>query len=479
MAETEGSNIYPLSAIDHLSPRSHVPKLLYFESTAEPDVIITTLRHALAETLRIFPLAAGSVGFLEDECQTGSLAVQAPYFTADDILSVKDLREKYDYQTIRAQEFPSDAVGANVLPDILGKPAQVLLAQLNLIRGGLVLVCGVHHCVMDETGIFNLIKVWSTYCHGADASGLVKQDWIDRGPLMKGEGTGRLQDHPEYTLRREEDSATQTTGAQTYIAESADVVDGVILFFSDESLQRLKVLASKADPEVTGEDSPDKKSTSLEPNKAAEGSWISTNDALCALLWCSISSARMAAGTSAETPAVFSMTVNGRSRISPPMSPEFTGNVVLISKSVNNFGNLSLSYPSNLGDIARLIRKSVMEIDHKMIKDIVQMVYNVTDVGRLAPGGFCSYQRNLGCTSWSRQPYYSLDWGNALGGKCKRLRWRKLKTDGIFAIFPHIPADEEADHGGGLEICLGLQREVLQNLRKDAIFNQFATWRCD
>ncbi|ESZ92113.1 hypothetical protein SBOR_7492 [Sclerotinia borealis F-4128] len=448
---------YPLSPFDHLSPRVHVPKLLYFSSNSDPQTIVQTLKDALSKTISAFPVIAGSVGLSkEPHCQKGSLAVQGPYFGVNDILSVKDLSSKYDFESIRANEFPTDAVDADVLPNLAGNNNQVLLAQANIIHGGLVLVCAVHHCVMDEGGMFNLLNLWSIFCRGGDGDELVNKKWVDNSALLQGGGTGRLEDHPEYQLLPEAASTTP------YLSHSSDVVDTGLFFFSDDSLQRLKELANE------GSD---------------DESWVSTNDALVALVWSSITSARIATSDSAEpsTLSVFAMTVNGRNRLLPPMSPNFTGNVVLISKSFSRFSDLSSksSNPTHLGTIARTVRQSVREVDNAKVKDVIKAIQNVTDLARLQPSGYESHQRNVGCSSWSGQPYYSQDWGRKLGGKCRRFRWRSLKTDGIFIIFPRIPKDEGEKLGtGGLEICMGLRRECLAALKEDKFFGQFAEWRC-
>ncbi|KAF7857949.1 hypothetical protein EAF04_009306 [Stromatinia cepivora] len=448
---------YPLSPLDHLSPRVHVPKLLYFSSNSNPETIIQTLQDALSKTISALPIIAGSVvSSQEVNCQKGSLAVQAPYFGVNNILSVKDLSSKYDFESIRAREFPTDAVDGDVLPDLLGKNTQVLLAQANIIHGGLVLVCAVHHCVMDEAGIFNLLKLWSTFCRGENGDELVNEEWIDNSALWQGDGTGILENHPEYKLLP--DSASTTP----YLSHASDVVDTGLFFFSDDSLRRLKELANEG---------------------SSDSSWVSTNDALVALIWSRITSARIATSDSVmpSTVSVFAMTVNGRNRLLPPMSPNFTGNVVLISKSVSKFSNLTSKSlcPTYIGTIARIVRQSVCDVDNAKIRDVIQAIQNVSNLDRLQPSGYESHQRNVGCSSWSGQPYYGLDWGEKLGGKCRRLRWRSLKTDGIFIIFPRIPGDDGERLGrGGLEICMGLQRECLVALRRDETFSQFAEWRC-
>ncbi|TGO46480.1 hypothetical protein BCON_0322g00080 [Botryotinia convoluta] len=448
---------YTLSPLDYLSPHVHVPKLLYFSSNSNPQAIIQTLKDGLSKTISAFPIVAASVGpYREPNFQKGSLAVQAPYFSVDEILSVKDLSSKYDFQSIQANGFPTDAVDGDVLPDVVRKNAQVFLAQANIIRGGVVLVCAVHHCVMDEAGMFNLLKLWSTFCCGGNGHELVTDEWIDNSALLQGQGTGRLEDYPEYKLLPEDLSSTP------YVSVASDVVGTAVFFFSDDSLRRLKELANEDLNDL---------------------SWVSTNDALVALIWSRITSARLATLNSVEpsTSSVFVMTVNGRNRLQPAMSPTFTGNVVLIAKSTSTFSDLisKSTNTTDIGAIARIVRQSVHDVDEARVKDVIKAIQKVSDLNRLEPSGYESYQRNVGCSSWSGQPYYGLDWGTNLGGKCKRFRWRSLKTDGAFVIFPRIPGGEGEKTGeGGLEICMGLRRECLLALREDKVFGQFAEWRC-
>jgi trichothecene 3-O-acetyltransferase len=119
-----------------------------------------------------------------------------------------------------------------------------MLAQANLIRGGLILVFAAHHCVVDETGIFDVMKLWSTFCHGGNGTEIIKPEWTDRTPLMQGEGSGRLQDYLEYTLLPAEKSATFGTESTEYISKSSDTTSSAIFFFSDASLRKLKGAAT-------------------------------------------------------------------------------------------------------------------------------------------------------------------------------------------------------------------------------------------
>lgn len=460
MSTNEGESLIDqLSPLDHLSPRIHVPKLLYFSSEEHPNLILSTLQDALAKAIAAFPILGGTVALLKEAKQTGTLAVQSPFFSAKDILSVADLSSKYSYAEIRERSFCPDAVDEQLVsPDTAANSSRVMLAQANIIEGGLLLVVACHHCVFDENGIFNVIKLWSSYCQGDKGLHCVTPGWTDRTALMVGRGTGRLEDHPEYQLRPSENSATHSSAGSTYISQLPDTNDrsnSAIFFFSDESLVRLKHDASQQ-----------------------EKSWISTNDALCALIWSAVTRARNDICLGDATYSMFNMTVNGRNRLDPPMSAEYTGNAVFISKAFLSLPDL-LSESRDISHIAKAIRDSVAAIDDTVINDKIKAVSEVDDIGRLCPGTYNSHKRHLGCTSWSKQPYYSLEWGSALGGKCRRIRWRRNISDGIFVIFPRVPEGEvEKMDGGGLEVYLGLQHDALGVLCNDAIFKSYAEIRC-
>lgn len=463
---------YQLSPLDMLMPRMHVPKLLYFASAAEPAVVIANLRAALTLTMKAIPIIAGSVApsRLKGD-QKGSLSVQSPYLTAEDIISTNDLRNEYDYEKLHAAHFPTNGIAFDAISGKhFGKAADsapVMIAQANFLRGGLLLFFAVHHCVLDEMGLFNVMKVWSANCRGDIGMDFVTPQWFDRILLMKGLGTGNLEDHPEYRLAPEGAKARAAEDPSAFYPSSANV-DSAVFFLSDEALQRLKMAASSLGPNT------------LEMMKDVPR--ISTNDALTALFWCCITSARMNGNTKAadEIFPRFAMAMNGRRHLRPPISPDYCGNVVMIAKTFSTANRLLPQEPERLAKAALLVRESVEVVDDAYIRDVIQLVRNVDDVGRLAPRRRPAVEHSLGCSTWATQPYYSLDWGNTVGGFCERVRWRRLQTDGLFIIFPRLPRVEtlEGTSQGGVEVQLGLQRDHLRTLMEDPVFNEFVQWRC-
>ena len=462
MASTQGGSfIHQLSPIDHLSPRIHTAKLVYFATNEQSDKIITTLRDALAKSIACLPLIGGSVGLMEGARQTGTLAVQAPFFTAHDILAVRDMSLEYEFEKIQAENFPPRAVDfGNVTPDFKKNHSRVLLAQANLIKGGVLLSIGVHHNVVDEVGIYGIMRLWAASCRGVDGAALVKPEWTDWTAIGTGEGAGLLESHPEYRLKPADQSATHLKTYQEYISGGTENTVSKILFFSDSALERAKTAASKSNTESSA-------------NGDAHAQWISTNDAICALIWSRVTVARK---LGADVPySMFNQTVNGRSRLKPPISAEYIGNVVFVTTKAA--APIPILHSLSLADVALHIRQSVLAIDDKLIKDKIKAVNNVDDIGRLAPGGYSSQFRHLACTSWAGQPYYGLDWGETLGGKIKRLRFTKDLSDGIFIIFPRIPKESEEAGIGGIEVEIGLEKEVIDRLRRDEIFSQYVEWR--
>jgi hypothetical protein len=457
--------LHQLSPADHLSPRVHTTKLFYFASEAPASEIIETLHSSLAKSLEAFPILSGTIGLLKNAPQKGTLAVQGPVVSVSETLSTSDLTQTYDFDVIAAKHFHPKAVDTKlVVPDLCLYPTRVFLAQANIIRGGVILSIALHHNVADEGGIFMTMKLWSTFCRGDDGAKLITPAWTDNSSLMKGEGTGRLEDHPEYKVRPAEDSVTGQTANQEYMAAGSTSTTGTAtLFFSESSLESLK------------------KSALIQPLPSGSSeqvpSWISTNDALCALIWSRVTKAR---DLGEDVPySMFNMTVDGRSRVEPALPAEYIGNVVFVTtKAILRLETLA-SPNASLPEVALSIRNSVLAVDNAAIKDKIKAAASIDDIGRLAPGGYSSQQRHFACTSWSGHAYYALDWGKVLGGRCRRVRFPKSLGDGVCVIFPRISQSAELGFDeAGLEVQIGLEGVALGKLREDEILNRYAKWQC-
>lgn len=191
--ESESSNL-ELSRLDQTVLRVYVRQLLLFpfpdpNSRKDAQVVLAA---GFLSTLRQFPFLAGTVEVANSE--TGRLKVQYPNNVGEEsvrqIFTTNELDlDTLDYETLREAGFPPSSLPADSLcPTILishpgmddqyaevlttfskGKPIPIFAAQLNFIRGGLILSAYTHHSVVDGTGIAKIYQVWSSNTHAGSS----------------------------------------------------------------------------------------------------------------------------------------------------------------------------------------------------------------------------------------------------------------------------------------------------------------------
>lgn len=324
-----GEDPFILTSADSCAPISRVVKVFFFpRRDGDQAPIVQNLKSALAQTLKTIPLLAGSVKAIAHEHQLGRLAITAPWTTADEILTVKDLTKTdfLDYETLRSMHFPMVHVDYGVLltlPDP-GGPRPVLMAQINFIKGGLILGTVIDHGFTDGNGFVSVLKVWAAYCRGDDGARTIAMDSLDRTRLMEGRGAATIDEFPGYTYVGGSDNSPKTprlhpktfplyqrlarmfrnseSWLTKYLRFPINLGRGTVeellrltrvgkqalgwtkdvnplthemFFFPRTKLNELKELAGKAETNPKSDDT----------------EWISTNDALASLLWCCITTA--------------------------------------------------------------------------------------------------------------------------------------------------------------------------------------------
>lgn len=170
-----------LTPLDHLMPRYHMVQLLYFSrSNSDITAIASHLKTSLKRTFETLPILSGTVQ-LDTEGgrrQAGALCVDAPWVDVNDIFVVNDLTNCEDlvYADLKREHFPMTTVERyefrSVLftekGDVKTLPAPVMMAQVNFIRGGMVLAVCLHHSFMDGLGGATVIGLWAAFCRGEE-----------------------------------------------------------------------------------------------------------------------------------------------------------------------------------------------------------------------------------------------------------------------------------------------------------------------
>ncbi|CAG8121308.1 unnamed protein product [Penicillium salamii] len=377
---------------------------------------------------------------------------------------VKDLRESPDfpwsYKHLKEKSFPVSAFDANILcrQGVLPAPGSRLptsLVQANFIRGGLVLNWCALHLAGDGASFHLWMKIWADGCRRAQNEisqplDLHPSIWNDRETLMNpsGRNKGRLEDHPEYTL-------LDSVPPGVLPAKATDPIErSQVFYFSPESLRALKEEAS--------------------PRNSTQGSdqeWISTNDAVSALLWRSVQSIRNPLETLKGDPvSVMSISMDGRGRMEPKIHPETLGCFLLWSAP--SVSIRKMHEVLNLADLASIVRKQISKADNQYTDDVMTLIDNLDDTRRLIPttaidiaGVHCTQ------TTWAPYPLYSLNWGSKLGHNMTSVRMpRDGLPPGIQIILPMLP-------DGGMEVLIGSDTSMLDKLLNEPHLKRFAVAR--
>lgn len=464
-----------LSPLDQIMPRLYVRLILCLQpqGSLEEDraMIFSALEKGLENTLAEIPYLGGVVS--GDDDHSGKVRITPG---AGVLLHLNNLEDNNDmsYQTLKDSHFSHsslDTESSNVkaLAEILSPESNppVMVARVNIVKGGLILAIGIHHSVMDAAGFATVLKTWAGHTKTSflspGASGdeaakpnLLPPNSLDRNPLIKASMAAgvdpqvKIKDHPQYKLQPtppiQKDTKDAPTTPPTFTLPPMTLT---VFYFAVSKLAALKLSASPS------------------------SSFISTNDALCALLWSSITRARTLPENTAEgreTPSSrLGFAVDGRRRLSTPLPPSYLGNVNIYASTRLPVSTLSKN--AELKSIASAIRSAITEIDNDRIQDAIALINSIPNVTDLKPAFNSFLGPDLAITSWRDMELVGLDWGAGIG-KVEAVRLPNVAFDGLCVVLPAL-----AD--GGLEVAVGLESSAMERLKRDEAFLTAAEVRCN
>ncbi|ODM19637.1 hypothetical protein SI65_04622 [Aspergillus cristatus] len=458
------TSIPALTSLERIGPKGYLRYVFPFQLAEDYkiDEVATVLRTGYdALKNRIPVVACEAVPDLKSK-QAGVLKLQRLDGSDIEDIVVKDLRNSdafpQQYSELKEKAFPVAAFDADILcrRSVWPSPGERLpisLVQANFIRGGLILTWCIFHMVGDGTSFYTWTKVWADECRRAlqDSIEPVHLDeaiWRDRSRMMmpSGRNPGSLKSHPEYTLL-----PFTPAGAPPKMLSPHH--RGQVFYFSPAALKALKAEASPARAIVP-----------------SDQSWISTNDALSALLWRTVMAVQSPLDTLEGDPvSVFNIAINGRKRTDPPVHPETQGcflEYIAVSLPIRE-----ILGSRNLADLAILIRKAVLRADNQYTDDVMSLVEQLEDIDRLVPTGFLDVPGfNCLLSSWVGFELYELEWGSLLG-RTKAVRTPSVGAiNGLQIVLPPLP-------DGGVEILIGVEERCLGRLLEEPLWMKYAVAR--
>ena len=460
MAESEPPP-FLLTPIDNVMPREHLAYLLFLPQSpvSEVSAVLDTLRDGLSKTLKAIIQLSGTVQVID---RKGALCVSGPWNTVDDICFVKDLRheDRLDYGQLKDKKFRLQDLDRSLITpvgrmDMSEKP--VVLVQMNIVKGGLIVALCLTHTFTDINGTFAIVKVWAAYCRGEDGSRLTARDIIDRERLIKGwRGTGLTSILLGTYYMLLGSLIWRVERWTRKCKKMADPVENTIFFFSKSKLSELKSMVSSSD------------------HTKDDNVWVSTNDALCALIGCCAHSSRdeeirVMANRSCSILAV----VNLRQRLHPPLPADYIGNAV---------GSVTLSLPSHcinstLAEVSKtayLLRDLIKKCDESFFRKLIALLRfvphwpSVVESTEAGP-----FEDRIFFSSWANLCFYELDWGDVVGAKVERIRLPSDPTNWCITM-PELKSRGLADDERGLEVMITLEKGQMSRLKQNQLFMKFA-----
>jgi len=213
-----------------------------------------------------------------------------------------------------------------------------------------------------------------------------------------------------------------------------------LFVFSAAELERLKQVASHQDPK----------------------DWISTNDALSAHIWKSVTKARGLSSSSA--PSTLIMACNGRQRLIPPLPKAYFGNVNFYIRDQMPCNELS-SLPLNL--LSRSVRKAVNRMSDERLRCAIEWIQQQAEA---KTHSIASIQANMksflgvdfAITSWVQFPIYDCDLGF---GRPFYVGIPPTNFDGLAIV------TRARQNDGSFNVVIGLKDEHMTALENDPDFH--------
>ncbi|KAI9373481.1 transferase family-domain-containing protein [Aspergillus egyptiacus] len=455
---------YKLTALERIGPKGYLRYVFPFQlqDSYDLDQVARVIQAGYEGLTRRIPEVACEAVPDTDSPQKGVLKFQKQEGQASACVVVKDLRESFPstYAELKSKSFPVASFDADTLcrrsvwPSA-GEQLPISLVQANFIHGGLLLTWCILHMVGDGRSFYLWTKIWAEECRRAQGLDIPQPIqfpaavWKCRQQVMKPQGgnAGKIEDHPEYTLL-----PFTPPGAPPKMLSPSH--RGQVLYFSPESLVALKAEASPAN--------------ATEPS---DQSWISTNDALSALVWRTVMAVQSPLETLEGDPvSTFNIAIDGRQRTKPRIHPDTLGcflEYVAVSVPIRKMlGTL------NLADLAIQIRKAILRAGDHFTDDVVSLVEQLEDVDRLVPTAFLDVPGfNCVQTSWINFELYGLDWGALLGNHIQAVRVPHVGCiNGLQVVLPMLP-------NGGMEVVVGVEEGALERLLNDPLLTKFAVAR--
>ncbi|KAI8049942.1 transferase [Syncephalis plumigaleata] len=304
-----------LSPFDAVMPSIYMLYLYIYRNpnpTAEfmpTDKLVASLR----KTLDAFPVLYGELQDLDD----GRVQVIAPPTTNGNGIRrgvpVTVKQSDLDLDTLeplwRLDAIPSELIAADSLPPTRQSP--LFVARITRFAP-------MHHTITDGYGLVLFLKTWAANMRD-DPTSPPPVAYYD--PTLLVPNGPPTYDHPEYHWMKPE-YREQYNDPTYFDAPPASTRTGMFRISKERLITLKREAMESLDSIDTEQEETTPEDTSGKPIKS-NTPWVSTSDALAALIW---RAGIRANGHAPEKPSHIHLSLNGRSRWEPPLADGLFGN---------------------------------------------------------------------------------------------------------------------------------------------------------
>ena len=338
-------------------------------------------------------------------------------------------------------------------PDPQSSP--VFAIQANFISGGLIVVLYLNHSVADLHGVSTIMRLMSSELpsrklNDDDLRGETMAWALGRQILSDADGAPiDIADHPEYRPRFETALVRQPVPAS-----SGGTVH--VVSFNLAKIEACQIMINQR--------------INLPKrgifNRNMQVTEITKHDCLSALLWQAVTRARCD-NVDLRGDSTLVMPVNIRNKLLPPLNEDYFGNAVIHAMATAALPNLVVPYSiTSLAHAAKIIRESILKIDHKHTKSAIAIINEQDDVRSLNIPNM-NFDKDLVITSWANLPTYKVDLGLGLGAA----QWGRRISQSIWS-YGCVVLPKKVD-AGCWEVVLQLSGEVMDKVLADAPLMKF------
>ena len=454
-----------LAGLDAFHPVHYSNRLLIFRcaSSEQRDAQLAALKIGLQALVNRCPMLGGIVVPLPpDEAKNGKEDWRTIVPDKGIELVVRDLQTKLasfdelEAANFQALQLPYDLL-TTVPPDISNdRPFAAFRVQFSAIKGGTIITISISHSVADGSGTNELTRVLAEETRLAQASlsgdvtkevvpevATIAATMMDRSALrhLTSEHPFDIKEHPAYRLLDSPSTTKSQEMSRVHPFEATSPESPVLLHISQPSLKQLKIAATTSD-----------------------APFISTHDALAALIWRSSLLIRRRRSPSAQNlprSTLSSVFLPSDARRHLKLTDSYIGNCVYQLQADLPLNNLFS--PSGLNQAAAAIRHAITSVTPSKVTSLLAF----TNEKWLDWGWMESYSTTgvgMG-TDWTSGMLYSQDWGTAFG---PLIRYRYPGGPGVAGccILPKLP-------DGSAEVVVSVMPEEESLLRSAECFGRY------